>query len=229
VRIVSFSARPLSQETLALAVAELADRDADLAGIVERFGLPPLWRRPAGFATLVHIVLEQQVSLASAQAAFDRLRAAVNPLTPAGFLELSDARLLTIGFSRQKGRYVRNLAGQLESAAFDLEGLGALPDADVQHELVALTGIGPWSASIYLMEALLRPDVWPATDMALAAAVAHVKGLRGRPDAVEMEMLAEAWRPWRSVSARLFWHDYLSRRGQTIPSVDDEDPGAVPG
>jgi DNA-3-methyladenine glycosylase II len=85
---------------------------------------------------------------------------------------------------------------------------------------VALTGIGPWSASIYLMEALLRPDVWPITDMALAAAVAEVKGLRRRPDAGEMQILGAAWRPWRSVAARLFWHDYLSRRGRSAPSVE---------
>jgi DNA-3-methyladenine glycosylase II len=211
----------LTTQSLALAVGDLTVRDADLRGIVDRFGLPPLWHRPAGFGTLAHIVLEQQVSLASAQAAFDRLRAAVNPLTPAGFLELDDGRLLAIGFSRQKANYVRNLARQVSSAALDLDRLAGMSDADVQRELVSLTGIGPWSASIYLMEALLRPDVWPATDMALAAAVTHVKGLHGRPDAVEMERLAEPWRPWRSVAARLFWHDYLSRRGQTIPSVDD--------
>ncbi|HEX7490630.1 MAG TPA: hypothetical protein VF337_02880 [Candidatus Limnocylindrales bacterium] len=216
---MSGASPPLTEETLALAVAELAGLDRDLAGIVDRFGLPPLWYRPPGFATLVHIVLEQQVSLASAQAAFDRLRAAIDPLTPEAFLDLDDARLLTIGFSRQKTRYVRNLARQLEAATLDLTGLAAMLDADVQRELVALTGIGPWSASIYLMEALLRPDVWPATDMALAAAVAHVKRLPTRPDGAAMERLAEPWRPWRSVAARLFWHDYLSRLGKSVPSA----------
>jgi DNA-3-methyladenine glycosylase II len=210
----------LTTETLALAVRELTACDPDLAGIVERFGLPPLWHRPAGFATLVHIVLEQQVSLASAGAAFDRLRAAVDPLTPAGFLALTDGELLAIGFSRQKTRYARNLAEQVRSAELDMDSLAALPDDEVQRALVALTGIGPWSASIYLMEALLRPDVWPITDMALAAAVAEVKGLRRRPDAGEMQILGAAWRPWRSVAARLFWHDYLSRRGRSAPSAD---------
>jgi DNA-3-methyladenine glycosylase II len=215
--IVPQATNPLTPDSLALAVEELAARDVDLRGIVDRFGLPPLWHRPPGFATLVHIVLEQQVSLASAQAAFNRLRAAADPLTPAAFLDLDEANLLTIGFSRQKTRYVRNLAGQLEAGTLDLAGLTDMPDADVQRELVALTGIGPWSASIYLMEALLRPDVWPATDMALAAAVAHVKHLPGRPDGAEMEHLAEPWRPWRSVAARLFWHDYLRRLGKSVP------------
>ena len=89
----------------------------------------------------------------------------------------------------------------------------------MERLLVALAGIGPWTASIYLMEALLRPDVWPTTDMALAAAVAEVKGLAARPGAQEMLALAERWRPWRSVAARLFWHDYLSRRGRSAPPV----------
>ena len=212
--------RPLNQETLLFAVRALATRDADLAGVVERFGPPPLWSRPPGFATLAHIVLEQQVSLASAHAAFGRLRAAADPLTPARFLELDDRALLAIGFSRQKTRYARNLAEQVRSAELDMDSLAALPDDEVQRALVALTGIGPWSASIYLMEALLRPDVWPITDMALAAAVAEVKGLRRRPDAGEMQILGAAWRPWRSVAARLFWHDYLSRRGRSAPSAD---------
>lgn len=209
---VATSSQPLTEEALAFAVAELAAVDSDLAGIVTRYGLPPLWHRPAGFATLVHIVLEQQVSLASAGAAFARLCAAVDPLTPAGFLELDDARLLAIGFSRQKTRYVRNLASQVDSGALDLDSMARMPDDEVERALVALTGIGPWSAAIYLMEALLRPDVWPVTDIALAAAIAHVKGLERRPDPAEMVALAGPWRPWRSVAARLFWHDYLSRR-----------------
>lgn len=208
---------PLTEETLALAVSDLAGADTDLRGIVDRFGPPPLWHRPAGFGTLVHIVLEQQVSIASAGAAFDRLRTAADPLTPAVFLRLGDAQLLAIGFSRQKTRYVRELARAIESGALELDRLADRPDDEVAGVLVAQTGIGPWSASIYLMEALLRPDVWPATDMALVTAVAEVKGLHRRPDADEMGALAMPWRPWRSVAARLFWHDYLSRRGRGAP------------
>jgi DNA-3-methyladenine glycosylase II len=210
---------PLTDSTLALAVGELAARDPDLRGIVDRFGPPPLWDRPAGFATLSYIVLEQQVSLASAQAAFGRLSAAAGKLTPDRFLQFDDAELLAIGFSRQKTAYVRNLARAVASGELDLDGLAALTDDAVERSLVALAGIGPWTASIYLMEALLRPDVWPASDMALAAAVAEVKGLGARPCASEMLALAEPWRPWRSVAARLFWHDYLSRRGRSAPPV----------
>jgi len=202
----------LTEETLALAVRELSARDPDLGGIVERFGPPPLWDRSPGFPTLVHIVLEQQVSLASAQAAFDRLRAAVDVLTPSRFLELNDEQLLAIGFSRQKARYVRNLARSVESGALDLEGLTGFTDEDARGALIALTGVGPWTASIYLLMALRRQNVWPANDVALVTSVAHVKRLERRPNVAEMEALAEPWRPWRSVAARLFWHDYLSRR-----------------
>jgi len=206
--------RPLTSATLAGAVEELAARDPDLAGIVARHGPPPLWDREPGFGTLLHIVLEQQVSLASARAAFDRLGAVADPLTPSRFLALSDADLLAIGFSRQKTRYGRALATAVESGALDLDGLGGLDDETVHGALQAIPGIGPWTSTIYLLMVLGRPDVWPVGDIALAASVGDVKGLGRRPDAAEMSELGEAWRPWRSVAARLFWQDYLGRRGR---------------
>ena len=213
--VVTAAPPALTASALAAAVGELAARDADLAGIVARYGPPPLWDREPGFPTLVHIVLEQQVSLASAQAAFDRLSAAVDPLTPARFFELTDADLLAIGFSRQKARYGRALATAIGSGALDLEALLALDDDAVHRTLQSIPGIGPWTSTIYLLMVLGRPDVWPVGDIALAASVGEVKGLGRRPDAVEMAELGEAWRPWRSVAARLFWHDYLGRRGRT--------------
>ncbi|HEV8402315.1 MAG TPA: hypothetical protein VGQ31_04700 [Candidatus Limnocylindrales bacterium] len=205
----------LDDAGLAIAVADLAARDVDLAGIVTRHGPPPLWDRAPGFATLLHIVLEQQVSLASAQAAFDRLRAAADPLTPAGFLELSDAELLAIGFSRQKARYGRALANAVVDRSLDLDGLDELEDDAVHEALQAIPGIGPWTSTIYLLMVLGRPDVWPVGDIALAESIGQVKRLGRRPDAVEMARLGDAWRPWRSVAARLFWHDYLARRGRS--------------
>jgi DNA-3-methyladenine glycosylase II len=183
--------------------------------VVERFGPPPLWDRPPGFGTLVHIILEQQVSLASALAAFRRLEAAVEPLEPQGFLVLSDAELLAIGFSRQKARYARALASALVEGSLDLDALATTDDVGVRVALEAVPGIGPWTSTIYLLMVLGRPDVWPAGDIALATAVAEVNGLDHRPDATEMEALGEAWRPWRAVAARLFWHDYLARRRTT--------------
>ena len=206
---------PLTIASLATAVDELAARDADLAGIVARFGPPPLWDREPGFATLLHIVLEQQVSLASAAAAFDRLKVTAGPLTPAGFLQLTDAELLAIGFSRQKARYGRALAEAIEGGGLDLEALAASDDDTVHERLQTVPGIGPWTSGIYLLMVLGRPDVWPVGDIALAAAVGEAKGLERRPGPVEMAELAEPWRPWRSVAARLFWHDYLGRRGRS--------------
>jgi DNA-3-methyladenine glycosylase II len=205
---------PLNAARLALAVEDLAARDPDLADIVARHGPPPLWDRQPGFPTLLHIVLEQQVSLASARAAFDRLVAVAEPLTPTRFLELSDAELLAIGFSRQKARYGRALAAAVHSGALDLAGLDRLADDDVQRTLQAIPGIGPWTSTIYLLMVLGRPDVWPAGDIALAVSVSEVKGLGSRPDAATMTELGEAWRPWRSVAARLLWHAYLARRGR---------------
>ena len=197
------------------AVDELAATDGDLAGIVARHGPPPLWDRPAGFPRLIHIILEQQVSLASAKAAFDRLVAATDPLTPDAFLALTDAELLTIGFSRQKARYGRALAAEIADGSLDLDALVSLPDEDVRLALEAIPGIGPWTSTIYLLMVLGRPDVWPTGDIALATAVAQIKRLPARPGPDDLALIGEAWRPWRSVAARLFWHDYLARRRTT--------------
>ena len=205
---------PLTESRLKAAVVELAARDADLAAIVGRYGTPPLWDREPGFATLLHIILEQQVSLASARAAFDRLRVAAAPLTPSTFLVLSDADLLKIGFSRQKARYGRALATAIDTGLLDVDGLADIDDAEVHRALQAIPGIGPWTSTIYLLMVLGRPDAWPVGDIALAESVREVKGLDHRPTAIELDELGEAWRPLRSVAARLLWHDYLGRRGR---------------
>jgi len=202
----------LTEEALADGVRLLCDRDPDLAQIVADWGLPPMWAREPGFPTLVHIILEQQVSLASARAAFERLLDVVSPLTPEGFLALDDVTLQAVGFSRQKTRYGRILARTIVEGRLDLETLETMPDQAVRAELCALKGIGPWSANIYLLMALLRPDAWPVSDIALASAAQDVKRLAVRPTPDELEAIGAAWRPWRAVAARLLWHHYLSRR-----------------
>lgn len=201
---------PLTQETLLEGVAILAGRDPRLADIVAQIGPPPLWAREPGFPTLVYIILEQQVSLASAKAAFTRLCGALSPLTPEAFLTLDDPELKTIGFSRQKTTYGRILARAVASGELDLAGLPNLPDEAARAELVNIKGIGRWTADIYLLMALLRPDVWPSGDLALAVAVQRVKQLDVLPKPNELEALGEVYRPWRAVAARLFWHYYLS-------------------
>jgi DNA-3-methyladenine glycosylase II len=195
-------------------IRELAIRDQDLARVITAYGAPPLWVREPGFPSLVYIILEQQVSLASARAAFQRLRAVANPLTPARFLKLSAEQLRQIGFSRQKTLYTRLLAEALVMRYLDLKDLHDLPDDTARKFLIALKGIGAWTADIYLLSALRRPDIWPIGDLALAVAVQEVKRLHSRPSPERLEKLSQPWRPYRAVAARLFWHAYLSKRGQ---------------
>jgi DNA-3-methyladenine glycosylase II len=209
----------LDEKVFAQGVRLLSGRDEHLAGVVQKYGVPPLWVREPGFPTLVYIILEQQVSLASAKAAFDRLNAAVCPLTPARFLKLTDAELLRIGFSRQKTHYTRLLAESLTRRHFDLRDLQDLHDDDARKMLTAFKGIGNWTADIYLLSALRRPDIWPIGDLALATAVQEVKRLRQRPSPERLENLSHPWKPWRAVAARLFWHAYLSKRGQNSSAV----------
>lgn len=202
----------LTDQTLNQGVAYLAEVDDELARIVNEIGPPPMWAREPGFPTLVQIILEQQVSLASAQAAFSKLLESVSPLTPEAFLKQDPSELKGIGFSRQKAAYCRGLASAVLNGGLDLDGLHAMDDSSARLELMKMKGIGPWTADIYLLMALLRPDVWPAGDIALATAIQQVKGLPSRPDEEAVELFAEKWRPWRAVAARVLWHSYLTTR-----------------
>jgi DNA-3-methyladenine glycosylase II len=200
----------LNKAAFARGLRFLSAGDADMARILKEIGPPPMWAREAGFPTLLHIILEQQVSLASARAAYDRLRAACRPLTPLGFLQLDDGALKTIGFSRQKTAYGRNLARSIIEGRLDVGALSRLDDEAARSELIKIKGIGHWTADIYLLMALGRPDVWPCGDLALAVAVQRVKRLESRPGPQELLALGAAWQPWRAVAARLLWHYYLT-------------------
>jgi DNA-3-methyladenine glycosylase II len=137
------------------------------------------------------------------------------PLIPERFLALTDEALLAIGFSRQKARYGRALATAVADGSLDLHALETVPDDEVDAALQALPGIGPWTSTIYLLMVLRRPDVWPVGDIALQESARTVKQLERRPDPVALSAIGEPWRPWRSVAARLLWHDYLARRGRS--------------
>ena len=204
----------LDERSFATAVAELCATDPDLAEIVESHGVPEFWAREPGFPTLVLLILEQQVSLASARAAYDRLVLRLGGLSPRGVLDSTDAELRADGFSRQKNRYVRALASAIEEGALDLEAIAALDDVDVRRALVALPGVGPWTAEVYLLSALRRPDTWPTGDIALQEGARRAKRLELRPTPDELEALGEAWRPHRASAARLLWHLYLSENGR---------------
>ena len=203
----------LTTESLAQAAATLAAADPDQGRIYAELGPPPLWARPPGFPTLVWIILEQQVSLASARAAFNKLQGALGQVTPEAFLSLDDAELKVAGFSRQKAGYCRGLARAILDGELDLDSLEALDDDAARVRLVRVKGIGVWTANIYLLMCLLRPDIWPLGDLALAAALQELKGLPARPDSAELARLAEPWRPWRAAAARLLWAYYLRPQG----------------
>ena len=195
-------------------VEVLAGREKIFASVVERFGMPPLWEREPGFPTLMHIILEQQVSLASAKTAFDRLCAAIGPPTPASFLTLDDVQLKTIGFSRQKARYGRELSRAIVEGRLDLEALANADDDTVRAELIKLPGIGHWTVDVYLLLVLRRPDAFAPTDLALQVSVQRLKKLKTRPTPLQVAAMAEKWRPYRAGAARLLWHAYLSERAQ---------------
>ena len=221
-QLPAIATKPLvhvTEEFFAEAVRELAERDADLARVVEKYGVPALWVREPGFPTLVYIILEQQVSLASARALYQKLEKTVRPFTPEKFLELTEVELRQLGFSRQKSHYTRLLADAIDQKQFDLDALHAPHDDHAREKLVALTGIGRWTSDIYLLSALRRPDIWPTGDLALVTAVQEVKQLRKRPTPEQLEKMSAPWKPFRAIAARLFWHAYLCKRGQSSATI----------
>ena len=205
----------LTQKSLALAARELAARDEILAGIHAYHGDPPLWRRAAGFTTLAHIILEQQVSLKSAKAMLVRLEAKIQPFTPERFLELGDAYLRSLGVTRQKSAYLLHLANSIVSGELSFTKLARLSDEEARVVLTRIKGIGSWSADVYLLMAMRRADIWPAGDLALAVAMKELRGLAHRPGPDELERLAEQWRPHRAVAARMLWQYYLATKRAT--------------
>lgn len=202
--------KQLDNKQLGKATLHLAEKNHPFNRVYLKHGIPPLWDRKPGFATLLYIILEQQVSLASAKAAFEKLQNTLNEIKPDSFLKLSDDELKTVGFSRQKTRYTRILANAILEGTIDLEQLEELTDQEVKKSLMSLTGIGHWTADIYLLMVLLRPDVWPHGDRALAVAAKEVFDLDSVPDYDTLRTMAEQWQPWRSVAARLLWHHYLN-------------------
>lgn len=206
-----------AERAFAEAVAALVGADPRLAGLVAEHGRPDYWSRPPGFATLVLLVLEQQVSLASAAATYRSMLRHQGGMTPRHVLANDDMR--GDGVSRQKQRYLLALATAVETGALDLDGLAALDDDAARAALTALPGIGRWTADVYLLACLHRPDLWPVGDRALQVATAETLGLAQVPSAAELEVHGERWRPYRSTAARLLWHGYLRRRGRDAMPV----------
>ena len=202
----------LNEQKLVVLCRELAKTDSDLAFIYQTYGKPPLWKREESFATLVHIILEQQVSLASARSAFNKLKEKLSAITPKGVLSLSDEELKAAYFSRQKMLYARELAKAILEKGLELEKFDVLTDEEIRSELLKIKGIGNWTADIYLLMACLRADVMPKGDLALHVAWQRLKNLPQKPTAEEFLRIAERWKPFRSAAARLLWHFYLSAK-----------------
>lgn len=189
---------------------ELAAADPDLASIIHAHGYPPMWNRPNTFETLVHIILEQQVSLASAHSALNRLRDQLGEISPENLLQLSDVELKACYFSRQKAAYVRHLAAAMIGGTIDLLRLPPLPDEEVRAILTAMKGIGNWTADVYLIFVLQRADIFPIGDLAAVNALKRVKLLPGGAPISEVLPVVERWRPHRTIATMLLWHYYLS-------------------
>ena len=202
----------LNEQRLAEAAISVALIDQDLAKILADHGTPPLWARDPGFVTLLRIILEQQVSLVSADAMYRRLIVNIVPITPATVLDAGAPFLRSFGITRQKATYFINVAEAIQSGELDLEEMETLSDEAAIEKLTSIKGIGPWTAKIYLLMALCRPDVWPVGDIALATAVKDMKGWQKRPTQPELSEIAKSWRPYRATAARLLWHYYLKRK-----------------
>jgi DNA-3-methyladenine glycosylase II len=204
--------RTLTHATLAEGARALARRDRHFAALLYRNGLPPMWARRPGFPTLVHIVIEQQVSIVAARSLFRRIRADLGDMTPELVADRGITGLHRLGLTRQKAAYCHGLACAILSGQLSLSAIARRDDTTGRAALLSLHGIGPWSADIYYLMALRRPDVWPVGDLALTIALHEVKGLPARPDPRSQLAMSAGWAPWRSVAARLLWHYYLTTR-----------------
>lgn len=191
----------------------LAKQDDDLKLIIDTYGYPPLFVRTPTFETLLHIILEQQVSLASAKAALNKLKEKIGTILPEKLILLTDIELKACYFSRQKIVYSRNLAEAIINKQLNLKKLMLLPDETVRTELKKIKGIGDWTSDVYMMMAMQRINLFPVGDIALINSLKNIKGLPRQTDKEAVLLVAEKWRPYRTVAAFLLWHAYINKRG----------------
>ena len=201
-----------NQDNFHLLCNGLAKKDKELHSIIKKFGCPPVWTRKPNFQTLIHIILEQQVSLASARAALNKLREKLGMITPKKLLELTDEELKACYFSRQKTIYARCLAEAIISKQIQLKKFSDLGDAEIRQQLKMIKGIGDWTVDVYLLFALQRTDVFPLGDLAMVNALKEIKQLPKETKQDHILKLAEQWRPYRSIATMLLWHYYIQTR-----------------
>ena len=193
---------------------ELIQKDDDLKIIIDRYGYPPMWKRVASFETLIHIILEQQVSLASALSALTKLKEKIGELTPQNLLALSNEELKFCFFSRQKIVYAQHLANVLLDDPLFLESLSEMDNDKVRSELIKIKGIGNWSADVYLMMVLQRADLFPLGDIALIKSIRETKNLSKEISKQSIADIAARWKPYQTIAAFILWHGYLCRRNK---------------
>lgn len=190
----------------------LAKKDKHLKKILTQYGYPPMWQRKPNFETLIHIILEQQVSLASAKAALNKLKQKIGSITPKKLLALSDTELHSCYFSRQKTVYARHLATSIVNGELSIKKIVLLEDDMIRNELKKIKGIGDWTVDVFLLMALQRTDIFPTGDLAMINSFKKVKQLPHHATRQEITKLAEGWKPHRSIATMLLWHNYLSER-----------------
>lgn len=206
------------ENSFTLICDKLAASDNALAAIIDVYGYPPMWKRPNTFETLVRIILEQQVSLASALSALNKMREKVVLIEPVNLLRLTDEEFRACYFSRQKTACVKYLAQALLNNHIDLGEIERLPDDDIRAKLIQLKGIGNWTIDVYLMFVLQRPDIFPVGDLAAVNALKRVKKLPKETSREELQTFAAEWAPYRTIATMLLWHYYLSSpRGKREP------------
>lgn len=201
------------QDNFRLLCKKLTRRDNDLKQVITQHGYPPMWTRTATFQTLILTILEQQVSLASAYAAFKKLKQRIKTVTPKNILELTDVELRACYFSRQKIVYAKELATAIQNKQLNLRKLTNKHEDEIRHELKRIKGIGDWTVDVYLMHALQRTDLFPLGDIALVNSLKEIKQLPHHITKEEMLTIAEPWRPYRSIASMILWHSYIQKRG----------------
>ena len=194
----------------------LTAKDSDIAGVILKWGEPPFWTHAPGFPGIVIAILAQQVSLESARATFTKLEKAIGTINPENFLSLNNDALRTIGFSRQKASYVKGIADEMLTGAFDPAILNSMDNDAARKCLMEFRGIGLWTADTYLLFSLRRAEAWPSGDFALEKAIQELRGLASKPGSEEANTIAACWKPWRAVAARILWHYYLCERGRQV-------------
>lgn len=203
-----------ARRALEKSLKALAASDDDVAEWMARIGRPAPRVRPSGFEGFMRAIVAQQVSVPAASGIWRKLEAGLGEIAPEAVLACDDARLREMGLSRQKSSYARGLAQAVSDGTLDFDELHASDDEDAIAMITRLKGLGRWSAEIYLLFAMQRPDVWPANDLALQEAMRILKRLRARPDEKRLRRLGEKWRPHRSAGALFLWHVYHHAKGR---------------